>query len=169
MSEPVASLTLSIPRLDGLSVEHDEAAHAVHFRLAGETLGVGNRSAESAGTNIRHELRQDRGSHENGNLAQARQPSWHVGSYSPPVTRDPERIYAARRASIFRRLVDSERLNRFDAEQWIEAWEREAARTGVEAGGHGFWDAGWLWIENQRNEPKRDMSAEGDDGQVYEG
>ena len=65
--------------------------------------------------------------------------------------------------------MDEQRVNELNPEHWIARWEREAARTGVEAGGHGFWDAGWRGIESQRNKPKTDMSAEGDDGQVFGG
>lgn len=83
--------------------------------------------------------------------------------------RDPERIYASHRAGIFRRLVDEQRVNELDAEHWIATWEPEAATTGVKAHGHGFWNAGWRWIESQRNAQKTDMGAQGDDGQVFGG
>ena len=68
-----------------------------------------------------------------------------------PRRGEPERIYLAQRAGIFARLRDAERLGAFDVEQWIAAWEREAEATGIIPGSQGFWDAGWLWIaENRR-------------------
>ena len=42
---------------------------------------------------------------------------------------DLARIYQAQRAGILMRLVNAERLDRFDAEQWITAWERHAAEA----------------------------------------
>jgi hypothetical protein len=68
------------------------------------------------------------------------------------VTRrgDPERIYLAQRAGIFMRLVSYERLDRFDAEHWITALEREAEATGRERGSTGYRDEGWRWISGQR-------------------
>ena len=35
------------------------------------------------------------------------------------------------------------------ADEWIDAWARQASLDGVEPGG-GYWDAGWRWIETQR-------------------
>jgi hypothetical protein len=81
---------------------------------------------------------------------------------------DPERIYQAQRAGIFARLTQSERVDELDAEQWISRWERHAELEGLSRELIGFWAAGWDWIAEQRA-PKRDMSAEGDDGQVYGG
>jgi hypothetical protein len=60
-----------------------------------------------------------------------------------PRRGDPERIYQAQRAGIFMRLVSAERRDQLDAEHWISRWEVP--------GSQGFWDAGWLWIaENRR-------------------
>ena len=68
-----------------------------------------------------------------------------------PRRDEPERIYQAQRAGIFRRLVDAERLSAFDAEHWISRWEREAEANGIVRGSQRFWDVGWLWIaENRR-------------------
>lgn len=84
---------------------------------------------------------------------------------------DPERIYQAQRAGMFARLVTAERLDQLDADHWIARWEREAEAIGRLRGSTGFWDDAWRWIEDQRkpDEPKTDMSAEGDDGQVFGG
>ena len=62
---------------------------------------------------------------------------------------DPERIYQAQRAGIFRRLVSAERLNELDAEHWVSRWEREAEARG-RGRSQGFWDDGWHWIAEQR-------------------
>ena len=78
-------------------------------------------------------------------------------------------IDRVQRAKIFDRLRDAEKLDELDAEYWIDRWEREAERAGVAWGGHAFWDAGWHWIEQERQRPKADMSAEGDDRQVSGG
>jgi hypothetical protein len=77
----------------------------------------------------------------------------HWARYPRPLTGrgDPERIYRAQRAGIFRRLVDAERVNELDAEHWISPWEREAEGAGRKRGSLGFWDAAWRWIaENRR-------------------
>ena len=65
--------------------------------------------------------------------------------YRAEMPRDPERIYQAQRAGIFRRLVDAERLSAFDAEHWISRWEREAEESanGPAVGSQGYWDAAW--------------------------
>ena len=67
---------------------------------------------------------------------------------------DPERIYLARRAAHFRRLVDEQRIDELGAEQWIAAWEREAASRALDRHVSAFWDegAGWMagWIAEQR-------------------
>ena len=58
---------------------------------------------------------------------------------------DPERIYQAQRAGIFRRLVTGERLNELDAGHWISRWEREAEASGRTRDNHyrsrAFWHA----------------------------
>jgi hypothetical protein len=66
---------------------------------------------------------------------------------------DPERIYQAQRAGIFRRLVDAERANELDAEHWISRWEREAEASGQPRGGHVFWADAWAWIAENRRKP----------------
>jgi hypothetical protein len=63
---------------------------------------------------------------------------------------DPERIYQARRAANFRRLVLQDRLDELDTEHWIAAWEREAASRGLDRHGAPFWDDGRAWIEAGR-------------------
>jgi hypothetical protein len=61
-----------------------------------------------------------------------------------------ERIYQAHRAGIFRRLVDAERVNEFDAEYWISRWKREAEASGRGRDNH-YWSDAWDWIaENRR-------------------
>ena len=63
-----------------------------------------------------------------------------------PRRADPERIYAARRAATFRRLVDVDHLDALDAEHWIARWELEAAVQDLERLTAEFWDAGARWI-----------------------
>jgi hypothetical protein len=66
---------------------------------------------------------------------------------------DPERIYLARRAAQFRRLMDEQRLDELGAEQWIVALEREAESRGLARLGGAFWDEGRAWIaEGRRKE-----------------
>lgn len=88
---------------------------------------------------------------------------------------DPEGIYQARRAAELRRLADDGRLGDVEAEHWIGQWESEAATLGLDRHTQRFWEEGDRWIAEQRRrgpgavEPKSDMSAEADDGQVYGG
>ena len=85
---------------------------------------------------------------------------------------DPDRTYQAQRAGVLARLTQNERVEELDAEHWIARWEREAEATGRARGSSRYWDDGWDWIASQRadpNVPKTDMSAEGDDGQVFGG
>jgi len=63
---------------------------------------------------------------------------------------NPERIYLARRAAHFRRLVDEDRLDDLDADQWIAAREREAASRGLDRNSAGFWQDGESWIAEGR-------------------
>ena len=67
-----------------------------------------------------------------------------------PHRGDPELIYRAQRAGLFNRLRDGERLDELDAEHWLSRWEREAAANGPAVGSHGYWDAGWRWIAENR-------------------
>jgi hypothetical protein len=67
---------------------------------------------------------------------------------------NPERIYQARRAANFRRLVLQHRLDELDAEHWIAAWEREAASCGPERHGGAFWEEGQAWIADGRRGSK---------------
>jgi hypothetical protein len=88
---------------------------------------------------------------------------------------DPEGVYRARRAAVLRGLVDVSRLEERAAEAWIDRWEREASTLGLDRHTQRFWDEGDRWIGEQRRrgpvppEPKSDMNAEADDGQVYGG
>jgi hypothetical protein len=92
-------------------------------------------------------------------------------------SRNPDRIYAAQRAGVIARLTRNERVNETEAERLVELWEAEAERTGRERSSMRYWDEAWAWIEAQRNPPagenepadKTDMSAVGDDGQVFGG
>jgi len=63
---------------------------------------------------------------------------------------DPERIYLARRAATFHRLVDEQRLDELDAEHWIAGWEREADARGQGRHSEAFWSEGSRWIDEQR-------------------
>jgi hypothetical protein len=69
------------------------------------------------------------------------------------VTRraDPERIYLARRAATFRRLVDVDHFDELAAEHWIARWEREADAQDVPRLTAEFWDAGGRWIRDRRS------------------
>jgi hypothetical protein len=60
----------------------------------------------------------------------------------------PERIDAARRAATRNRLI-GERATEETADAWIAAWEAKAAQDGLERGS-AYWDAGWVWIAEQR-------------------
>ncbi len=72
-----------------------------------------------------------------------------------PRRGDPEKIYQAQRTGIFMRLVDGERLDRFDAEHWIARWEREAEAIGRPRGSTGYWDSAWDWIAAERGRSHR--------------
>jgi hypothetical protein len=73
------------------------------------------------------------------------------------VTRraDPERIYAARRAATFHRLVDADRLDELDAEHWIARWERHAAELELARFEPAFWENAAGWIRLERAEERR--------------
>ena len=73
----------------------------------------------------------------------------------PIVSRraDPERIFAARRAAVGYRLMDTG-MDEAMANRWCDAWELEAARLGLERGTP-YWDAGWDWIAAQRERRAR--------------
>jgi len=62
---------------------------------------------------------------------------------------DPERIYQARRAATFRRLVDEQQLDELDAEHWMARWEREAVADGIDRRSEAFWEGGSRWISEQ--------------------
>jgi hypothetical protein len=67
-----------------------------------------------------------------------------------PRCGDPARVYQAQRAGTVRRLVTEERLDRFDAEQCVAAWERHAADAELMFEGGAFLDAAWEWITESR-------------------
>jgi hypothetical protein len=69
---------------------------------------------------------------------------------------DPERIYLARRAATFNRMVTAERMDPLDAEHWIARWEREAESLGIDRLTEQFWQDGDRWIaeiRRKRNGP----------------
>ena len=79
---------------------------------------------------------------------------------------DPERIYQAGRAATRNRLI-GDGLLEVTANDWIARWEAHATEIGLVRDGR-YWEAGWNWISEQRG-PKRDMSAQSEDGQVFGG
>lgn len=97
-----------------------------------------------------------------------------TGPYHVRMARhqDTERIYQAQRVGVFARLTTQEQVNELEAEHLIAQWEHEAEAAGRAKGSPRYWDDAWTWIEDKRKPPtidKTDMSAEGDDGQVYGG
>ncbi|HEX5148007.1 MAG TPA: hypothetical protein VFW02_02920 [Candidatus Limnocylindrales bacterium] len=85
---------------------------------------------------------------------------------------NPDLIYHAQRAGVAARLTRNEGVDPQEAERWIGRWEREAAGVGRARGSECYWDDAWRWIADQRRAPeadKTDMSAVGDDGQVFGG
>ena len=66
---------------------------------------------------------------------------------------DPTRIDAAREAATRNRLI-GDRLDEGRADAWLAAWAAQAARDGIERG-EAYWDAGWRWIEAQRERRAR--------------
>jgi hypothetical protein len=63
--------------------------------------------------------------------------------------RDRERIYQARRAGLVARLVSSGVApDRADA--LVEAWEANAAASGLMRDGEAYWDQAWPWLEPRR-------------------
>jgi hypothetical protein len=60
----------------------------------------------------------------------------------------PERIYAAHRGGIVRRL-EAEALLPERAEALVTAWEFEAAKDGRERDGR-WWDDAWHWMAERR-------------------
>jgi hypothetical protein len=92
-------------------------------------------------------------------------------------SRNPDRIYAAQRAGVIARLIRNERVAETEAERLVALWEGEADKTGRPRGSVRYWDDAWPWIEAKRRPPadedapadKTDMSAVGDDGQVFGG
>ena len=92
-------------------------------------------------------------------------------------SRHPDRIYAAQRAGVIARLTRSERVSETEAERLVSGWEHDAERADRQHDSIGYWDDAWRWIEEQRKRrvddgelaDKTDMSAVGDDGQVFGG
>ena len=63
---------------------------------------------------------------------------------------DPERIYLARRAAVFHRLVDKQRLYELDAEHWIATLGAGGNVAGLERHSGAFWEEGQVWIGDGR-------------------
>jgi hypothetical protein len=63
---------------------------------------------------------------------------------------DPERLYLAHRAAHVSRLVSQAKMSQAKAEQWITAWEAEAALRGLDRRSELFWRPAWEWIVEQR-------------------
>lgn len=63
---------------------------------------------------------------------------------------DPERIYEARRAALFRNLSAAGKVNELDAEHLIAAWERSPEAALMERLTPEFWEAAQLWIASVR-------------------
>jgi hypothetical protein len=86
-------------------------------------------------------------------------------------SRNPSRIYAAQRAGVLARLIRNERVGELEADRLIALWERSADEAGRDRGSNTYWDDAWTWIDEERRRPadKTDMSAVGDDGQVFGG
>ena len=63
---------------------------------------------------------------------------------------DPERLYLAHRAGHVSRLVSEGKMSQEKAEQWITAWEAEAALRGVDRHSELFWRPAWDWISEER-------------------
>jgi hypothetical protein len=60
----------------------------------------------------------------------------------------PERIDDARRAASRARLI-GEGVTEASADAWLAASEAQAVQDGLERGA-AYWDAGWVWIAEQR-------------------
>lgn len=63
---------------------------------------------------------------------------------------DPDRLYQARRAAHFSRLIAMRTIDELEAEHLLSRWEREAERIGLDRHEAGFWTAGEVWILEQR-------------------
>lgn len=59
---------------------------------------------------------------------------------------DPERIYRAWRAAVFRNLTATGKIDELEAEHRMASWEREAERQGLDRFTIEFWEAGQRWI-----------------------
>ena len=62
----------------------------------------------------------------------------------------PERIDEARRAAVRAALI-GEGATEDTADAWIAAWEAKAADDALERGS-AYWQAGWTWIAEQRQQ-----------------
>lgn len=60
----------------------------------------------------------------------------------------PERIDEARRAATRNRLT-GDWVTEPTADDWIAAWDVQAAQDGLERGS-AYWEVGWTWIAEQR-------------------
>ena len=63
------------------------------------------------------------------------------------------------RAALLLHLIDVERVDLYDAEQWLRSWEAKADELGRPRGSHDFWTEGLRWIVGERNaKVRRDSS-----------
>ena len=61
---------------------------------------------------------------------------------------DPERIYQARRAALFSKLIGTRVIDELETELRI-AWEREGERRGLDRLTQALWQAGDRWMAGQ--------------------
>lgn len=69
------------------------------------------------------------------------------------MTRRPdlENLYIAHRMGLAGRLRSKARMGPDAAEQWITAWEAEAALRGLDRRSELFWRPAWDWIAERRD------------------
>jgi hypothetical protein len=66
---------------------------------------------------------------------------------------DPARIHAARRMAVRNGLTDYGMAEQ-TAEAWVDAWEDEADRQGLDRRSPAYWDGAAPWIAEQRKTRK---------------
>jgi hypothetical protein len=77
--------------------------------------------------------------------------------------------YDLKRITVLRRLAQNERLTRSDAVDLIARWEREAKGRGAQRDPSGALARNWVAHERSSDATTTNMSAVGDDGQVFGG
>ena len=75
---------------------------------------------------------------------------------SPPITdlpamrrRDPERIYAAQRAGLRARIVQSWRQTEATADDLLARWLEEVSARGLDRSQPTYWDEAAVWIADR--------------------